>query len=232
MLDGGGLRGHLAGPGETGIIHGQPHQVELIFAVEDREIGLIAQDRRGAPEDAIADVMEGPGPDLIPLFADQRFEPADHLPRRASGERDEHDRAGRDSHGDQVGDTEGDDSRLSRTGTGQDQVVAVRSRHRGMLRRIQLALKVLGKPGGQRRFEANLPHANARVRGAGSGRYARRLKGIIATRPGDCRSLPEGSLRDTWRASPLEDAISRGIPISLVARPEFLVDDLPFERLQ
>ena len=150
MLNGGGLRGHLACPGETGIIHGQPHQVELIFAIEDREIRLIAQARRRAPENPIADVMEGPGPDLISLSTDQRFELTDHLPRRASGERDEHDRTGRNSRGDQVGNTEGDDPRLARTGTGQDQVVAVRRRHRGMLRRIQLALKVLGQPGGQR----------------------------------------------------------------------------------
>ena len=101
------------------------------------------------------------GPDPARLLADQRFQPPNHLPGRASGERDQHDRSGRHARGDQVGDAIGDDPRLARARPGQDQVVAVGRRHRRPLRVVQLALKLLGQPGVQGRFEANLPHATA-----------------------------------------------------------------------
>ena len=88
----------------------------------------------------------------------KRLEPADHLPGRAAGEGDEHDRARRDARGDQVGDAIRDHPRLARAGPGEDQVIAVGRGHGGLLRVVQLALKVIVQPGGQRRFQANFPH--------------------------------------------------------------------------
>ena len=43
VVHGGRLGGQLAGAREPGVVHGQADQVELVLAVEDREIGLIAQ---------------------------------------------------------------------------------------------------------------------------------------------------------------------------------------------
>ena len=60
----GRLRGQLAGAGQSGVVHGQTDQVELVLAVEDREIRLKAQKLRRAPQQAIADVVERAGPDL------------------------------------------------------------------------------------------------------------------------------------------------------------------------
>ena len=179
VLDLGGPGRHLAGAGEPGVVHGQADEVELVLAVEDGEVGLIAQQRRRPPEQAIADVVERPGPDPVGLLADQGFEPADHLPRRASGEGHQHDRLGGHAGGDQVGDAEGDHPRLARSRPGQDQVVAVGRGHRCPLRLVQLALEVLAEPGRRRRFQSDLPHRchhGARIPGVPSFRE----NGIIA----------------------------------------------------
>ena len=92
VMNGCRLGRELLSSGEPGIIHGQPHQVELVFAVEDREIRLIAQQMGCAAEQAIADVVKRSGPDARCLLADQRFQPLHHLAGGAAGEGDEHDR--------------------------------------------------------------------------------------------------------------------------------------------
>ncbi len=159
VVHGGRLGGQLARAGEPGVVHGQADQVELVLAVEDGEIGLIAEQAGRAAEQAIADMVKRAGPDPARLLADQQFHPPNHLPGGASGKRDQHDRFGRHARGDQIGDAIGDDPRLARPRPGQDQVIAVGRRHRRPLRVVQLALKLLGQTSVQGRFEANLPHA-------------------------------------------------------------------------
>ena len=165
VVNGRRLGGQLARAGEPGVVHGQADQVELVLAVEDGEIGLIAQQAGRAAEQAIADMVKRAGPDPSRLLADQQFHPPNHLAGGASGKRDQHDRFGRHARGDQIGDAIGDDPRLARPRPGQDQVIAVGRRHRRPLRVVQLALELIGQTSVQRRFEANLPHATARARG-------------------------------------------------------------------
>ena len=75
VMNGRRLGGELAAAGKAGVVHGQANQVELVFAVEDREIGLIAEQVGCSAEQAIADVVKGAGPDARCLLADQRFQP-------------------------------------------------------------------------------------------------------------------------------------------------------------
>src|SRR5262249_28123326 len=77
-------------------------------------------------------------------------------------ERNQHNRAGRHTRGDQVGHAIGDDPGLARARSGQDQVVAIGCHHGGVLRFVEVALELLGQPGAQRRFQTNLPHAGTR----------------------------------------------------------------------
>ena len=66
-----GLGASLPVPGEPGVVHRQADQVELVLAVEDREIGLIAQQTGRPAEQAIADVVKRAGPDAACLLANQ-----------------------------------------------------------------------------------------------------------------------------------------------------------------
>ena len=80
-------------PEKPGVVHRQAEQVELVLAVEDREIGLIAQHpwpRRRSRRlpmwwNVPAQTLRGRGP-----ISD--LQPPNHLPRRASGEGHQQDR--------------------------------------------------------------------------------------------------------------------------------------------
>ncbi len=74
------LGSQLTGAGQAGVIHRQPDQVELVLTIEDRKIGLVAQERRRASQQTIADVMERTSPDLGRRMSDQRFHPPKHFP--------------------------------------------------------------------------------------------------------------------------------------------------------
>ncbi len=145
VVHGGRLRRKLGATGKPGVVHGQPHQVELVFTVEDREIRFIAKEMGSAPEEAVADVVKCSGPDARALLADQGLEPLHHFPGGAPGEGDQHDRPGRNTGCDQVGDTVGDHPRLAGARAGQDQVIAVGGRCRRALRFIQLTREVVAQ---------------------------------------------------------------------------------------
>ena len=153
------LRGHLPRPDQPGLVHGQPDEVELVLAVEDREVRAVSQPLGRPAEQAIADVVERPRPDPRRLGADQGVEPPDHLAGRPPGEGHEQDRLGRDPPGDQVGDAIGDDPRLARTRPRQDQVEPVGGRDRRALRVVQVEREPLGEPVAARLLQPDLPHA-------------------------------------------------------------------------
>ena len=154
------LRGHLPRPDQPGLFHGQSDEVELVLAVEDREVGAVSQPLGRPAEQAIADVVKRPRPDPRRLGADQGVEPPEHLAGRAPGEGDEQDRLGGRPLGDQVGDAIGDDPRLARARPRQDQVEAVGGRDRRALRVVQVEREPLGEPVVPGLLQPNLPHAS------------------------------------------------------------------------
>ena len=162
MLDLGGFRRQLVLGGEAGILHGQPDEVELVLAVQYREVGLITEEPGRPAEQPVANVVKRPGPDLAGIIAYEALQPVHHLPRRAAGERDQQDRIGRDAAGDQVRDPIGDDPRFSRSRPGQDQVIPVRRHDRCTLRVIQILAEMLLQPCRQRVLERDLSHAAIR----------------------------------------------------------------------
>ena len=120
-------------------------------------------DRR---KQAVADVVERPGPD--PRRGRARSGPSSRetISRAArAGEGDEQDRVGGHAPGDQVGDPVGDDPRLARPRAGEDQVVAVGGGRRGELGRVQVAGELLGR-GGRRRSSGGGSSACGPVRSA------------------------------------------------------------------
>ena len=112
------------------------------------KLGSIAQELGRPAEQAVADMVKRPGPDLARLVADQGVQPPHHLPRCAAGEGDQQDRVGRNAPGDQVGHAVGDDPRLARSRPGQDQVIAVGRHHRRPLRLVQILVEMPGSRAG------------------------------------------------------------------------------------
>ena len=88
------LRGHPPRPDHPGLFHGQPDDVELVLAVQDREVRAVSQPLGRPAEQSIADVVKRPRPDPRRLGADQGVEPPEHLAGRTPGEGHEQDRLG------------------------------------------------------------------------------------------------------------------------------------------
>ena len=53
----------LATAAKSGVVHGQTHQVELVFAVEDREIRFVTQQSGRTAQQTVADVVKRARPD-------------------------------------------------------------------------------------------------------------------------------------------------------------------------
>ena len=162
MLDLGRFGRKLVLASEAGVLHGQPDEIELVLAVQYREVGLITEEPGRSAEQPVANVVKRPGPGLGGIFAYEALQPVHHLPRRAAGERDQQDRIGRDAAGDQVRNPIGDDPRFSRSRPGQDQVIPVRRHDRCTLRVIQILAEMLLQPCRQRVLERDLSHAAIR----------------------------------------------------------------------
>ncbi len=190
-----GLRPRLAGSWQVQVAEHLPHQADLVVLVVDREPWVDADRASVAPEDACAERVECAHRDVAPVLADQPEDALAHL--RGGLVREGHREDVPRLHApdaDQVRDAVGQDARLARSGTGQDQERAV-ARGDGT--------SLLGvEPGDDLRLELGSPRVRARRRGgvlvAAGGRIGRPRR---VRRPGrilEC-GRPSGSGREPRR---------------------------------
>ena len=123
---------------EPQLVEDAPQGRPGVVLVEDDKARHDADPLRLAAQDPDRSPVEGPDPHLLSRFADQRLDPAAHLPRGLVGER--HRQQAVRPHpmgGDQVGDPGGQHTGLAAAGPGEDQERTVAVRDSFLLGRIQ-----------------------------------------------------------------------------------------------
>ena len=112
------------------------HQAQLVVGIEDREVGLEADQLGVAPEQAGAERVEGAEPQALDAVPEQQRDALDHLARRLVGEGDrEHLIRPRPAGREHVGKARGEHAGLAGAGAREHQQRAVVGRDRSPLLR-------------------------------------------------------------------------------------------------
>ncbi|MBV6467376.1 MAG: hypothetical protein PGMFKBFP_02732 [Anaerolineales bacterium] len=130
----------------------------LVVGVEDDEVALHRQELSLAPQQARADGVEGSQHHpLCGVLAEQGLDAGLHLARGFVGERHRQDLVGTDSlRRDQPGDALGEDARLARARSRQDEDGAASSRHCFALLGVEFVEEIHDKESREKRVESSL----------------------------------------------------------------------------
>ena len=148
----------------TGIVDHALQEVGLILAVEDTEAGFESDDIRVAPQDAVADGVEGATPNAVGIGSEQFGNASGHFAGRFVGEGEEEDLPRLDPVLEQPGHAVGERACLAAAGAGDDQRGATRRGDGSELLLVQLGRVVDAGAGGRRevRIQSRNPHSSKR----------------------------------------------------------------------
>ena len=181
------------------------HQAQLVVGIEDREVGLEADQLGVAPEQARAQRVEGAEPEALDAVPEQQRDAQDHLARRLVGEGDREDLIRpRPAGHEHVGKARGEHAGLAGAGAREHQERPVACLDRRPLLRIE-------------RVEIGACRAHRRrqhVRLAGHG--------APCGRPSGAWALAGGALRE--RRGPGRRATSRCVIESAPSTPRRVIE--------